>query len=184
MPLDPRAAELHRAIADHPPSDPLERAHHARVVALLAAAERPLARDAYAPGHLTASAFVLSPDGHALLLIHHRRLERWLQPGGHVEDEDASVRAAAARELHEETGAQARLAQEAPFDYDVHPIPARPGEPGHEHFDVRYLFRADSERLEARAEVKGARWVPLSELDQIATDESVRRAVRKLRAGA
>ncbi|MEN8041330.1 MAG: hypothetical protein ABFR95_07475, partial [Actinomycetota bacterium] len=54
--------------------------------------ERPMwPRSEFEPGHFTASGFVTSPDGEALLLIHHGKLDRWLQPGGHIDPEDASV---------------------------------------------------------------------------------------------
>ena len=70
----------------------------------LARSSDPTDRDRFVPGHFTASGFVVSPDGSSLLLIHHRRLDRWLQPGGHIDPEDASPIAAAAREVTEETG--------------------------------------------------------------------------------
>ncbi len=179
-----RRPSLRDLLAAHAPADDTEAAHRARMLALLDAAD-PFARTHFAPGHFTASAFVLSPDGDALLLILHRKLGRWLQPGGHIDPDDADVFAAARREVAEETGLTAVDVDPAwprLLDLDVHAIPPHPksGEPGHEHFDVRVLLRARTTALAAGEDVKDARWFPLDALPTIETDESVRRAVRKI----
>ena len=161
--------------------DPLEAAHRERMLALAEAAGDPFRRDHFAPGHFTASAFILAPSGDALLLLHHAKLDRWLQPGGHVEGDDIDLVAAARREALEEVGlAELACEVEGPFDLDVHPIPARGAEPAHEHFDVRFLFRAPHELHRRSEESHDARWVSLRELDADGFDASIRRAVRKL----
>jgi 8-oxo-dGTP pyrophosphatase MutT (NUDIX family) len=171
-------AALLRAFA---PRDGEERAHLDRMHALLRAPGDPLARSHFVPGHFTASAFVLSPDRALLLLIHHGKLDRWLQAGGHVEARDPDILGAARRELQEEAGlSDLALEVQGIFDLDVHAIPALGPEPPHEHFDVRFLFRAPSLELHADSEVKAARWVPLGEIDEVTSDRSVARAVRKL----
>src|SRR5207248_2563727 len=83
------------ALRAHPPHDTHERDHLARMLVLARAPGDPFARDHFAPGHFTASGFVLSPDARALLLIRHRKLGRWLQPGGHVDAEDRDIEDAA-----------------------------------------------------------------------------------------
>jgi len=134
-------------------------------------------------GHFTASAFVLSPDASSLLLIHHAKLLRWLQPGGHVELGDESLLHAARRELGEEAGLDdAALVEPGPFDLDIHDIPARPGEPAHAHFDVRFLFRSPSWQHRAGSDARAARWLPLADISAELSDRSVMRAVEKLRA--
>ncbi|MCB9761914.1 MAG: NUDIX hydrolase [Alphaproteobacteria bacterium] len=142
----------------------------------------PFTRAHFAPGHFTASAFVLSPDRSALLLIHHKKLGRWLQPGGHVDPEDPDLCAAARREAAEETG-QRDLPAAVPgiFDVDIHDIPPLKGEPAHQHFDVRFLFQATSRAVTQTDEVAGVRWVPLEQVSLAESDESVMRAVRKIR---
>lgn len=174
-------AALRSVLEPYRPFDAVEAAHRERMLALAAGSGDPFRRDHFAPGHFTASAFILSPRGDALLLLHHAKLDRWLQPGGHVEPADEDLLAAARREALEEVGlADLPCEVEGPFDLDVHAIPARAAEPGHEHFDVRFLFRAPHERHLRSEESHDARWFPLRELDTASFDASVLRAVHKL----
>ena len=125
--------------------------------------ERFTARDNPA-GHLTASAWVISEDHEFALLLHHKRLRRWLQPGGHIED-DRHLEAAAQREAEEETGLPVRLAQADIFDVDVHFIPAGKREPGHYHYDIRFLFYADPTLpLTGGEESHELAWIAVSDL--------------------
>nr|WP_316640768.1 NUDIX hydrolase [uncultured Roseateles sp.] len=126
-------------------------------------------------GHITASALVLNADHSKLLLIHHRIIGRWLQPGGHVEP-GQDLWASACREVAEETGVAPieRLALgpfgAMPVDIDSHAIAAnaRKGEGAHWHHDFLYLARADdSAALQAQLdEVHAVRWAPLSWLTE------------------
>ena len=141
----------------------------------------PFSRLSFSPGHFTASAFVLSPHRDALLLIFHKKLGRWLQPGGHIEAADATLINAARREVAEETALVGpRPLVPGIFDIDVHDIPARKDEPAHEHFDIRVLLAAPALATVASDEVAATRWVPLGEVATVETDESVLRAVRKI----
>lgn len=143
-----------------------------------------LSRYHFDPGHFTASGFVVSDRGKGLLLVLHRRLGMWLQPGGHIEPEDEDLWAAARREIAEETG----LTDLTPigngvFDVDVHHIPAARGEPGHEHHDVRFLFSSHGE-ASAGDGVTDIAWVPPEAIAGFSTDRSVLRAAAKLHTGS
>lgn len=175
--------ELLGELQIHAPADADEAAHLARLTAFVARTDDPFSRDNLAfgaDGHLTGSALLLSPDGGSFALIWHEKLSRWLQPGGHCEPEtDAVVAETARRELIEETelpGNLLSLLSPAPFDIDVHVIPARPdgSEPEHLHYDVRYLFRL-TEPCDFPEGVK-ARWVSLDDAKSLPDPSLVRMA--------
>jgi 8-oxo-dGTP pyrophosphatase MutT (NUDIX family) len=168
-----------KALLDYQPTDLREQEFRARMLSLLQA-RAPLSRAHFEPGHLTASAFVLSPEADAVLLIFHRKLGIWVQPGGHVEPGDLDLEAAARREVAEEVGLSLTGPAAAVFDLDIHDIPARKDEPAHQHFDVRFCLQSPTRVFAASDEVADARWVALSEIDQVTSDESVLRAARKL----
>lgn len=133
-----------------------------------------------AVGHVTGSAWVIDRSGTCALLTHHRKLGKWLQPGGHA-DGDADVARVALREAREESGLRAIVAATAGiYDVDIHPIPARGEEAAHLHYDVRFAFFADSrEAPRASAESHAVAWVPLAHIERLAIDDSVRRLVAK-----
>ena len=167
------------------PFDDAEAVHRRRMLELAVLESDPFSRHHFTPGHFTASSFVLAPDGLSILLIFHGKLHRWLQPGGHVDPEDTDLIAAARREVEEETGLRdLSLANPGVFDIDIHPIPAfrGRGEPPHEHFDVRLLFRARGMECMAASDATAVRWFPLDEITPDVSDASVMRAIRKLRA--
>jgi 8-oxo-dGTP pyrophosphatase MutT (NUDIX family) len=161
------------------PADDREAGMRDRLVAFVAAHPDAFER-ALTIGHVTASAWVVDPSRTRALLMHHRKLDKWLQLGGHA-DGDPDVRRAALREAREESGlASLRFAREQIYDLDVHPIPARPGEPAHEHFDIRFAFEADpGEPLVPSAESKELAWIALDALASYGADESVLRLSRK-----
>ena len=170
----------------HAPSDSLESKHKAAIVDLLSNTPEPFSRAQFDPGHVTASAFVVSPNRDKLLLIFHGKLHRWLQPGGHVELTDDDIVGAATREVEEETNipkSQLTLFNPPILDVDVHQIPPNPkkSEPAHGHFDIRVLFVAETELAFAGSDAKALKWVKFEDVQHCETDESVLRAVRKLR---
>lgn len=135
-----------------------------------------------AVGHITGSAWIVSDDGAEILLTHHRKLDRWLQLGGHA-DGDPDVVAVALREACEESGLEDFvLLGTGIFDLDIHPIPARKNEPEHLHYDVRYIFRSTGHtRFTVSEESHDLRWVPLEEVRILTQEESMLRMVRKWR---
>jgi ADP-ribose pyrophosphatase YjhB (NUDIX family) len=146
------------------------------------------------PGHITGSALVLDPEGRQVLLMHHRKLDKWLQLGGHA-DGDTRVDRVANKEAQEESGLSrlewirydlpdqlpGQVDRPLPFDLDIHWIPARKGEPAHRHYDVRYLLRlAQPEPIRRNAEAKELRWVPLHEASQWTEERSMQRQFQKV----
>jgi 8-oxo-dGTP pyrophosphatase MutT (NUDIX family) len=170
-----RRTDLLEALAAYRPENPQEEAVLARFLAFLDRPDPFLRADP--EGHVTASAVVARPAGDGFLLVFHRKLDRWLQPGGHVEPDDASVFAAAVREAREETGVD-RLAAplgDSILDLDVHPIPAFGSEPAHVHYDVRFLLTSE----DGGALAAGAAWFSLADVPPADRDRSLDRAVRK-----
>jgi 8-oxo-dGTP pyrophosphatase MutT (NUDIX family) len=170
-------------LADYEPADAKERAdlavmrQSAKVLAAPFSSEQEGA-------HFTGSALVVDPPGERVCLIHHRKLGRWLQPGGHAEPaDDGDLQRTALREAHEETGltVSPHPSAPSPLDVDVHAIPARGDKPGHLHLDVRFLGVAeDPEALAAQeAETLGAKWFTFSEALALADEEPLRRLLLK-----
>ncbi|HHC08984.1 MAG TPA: NUDIX domain-containing protein [Actinobacteria bacterium] len=146
----------------------------------------PFDRHRFAPGHATASGIVLTRRLDAVLLVEHRRLGRWLQPGGHVDPDDVDAEAAARREIAEETGVvDLELLAAGPVDADVHHVPARDDEPAHLHFDLRYAYFADRVDPRPKAdETHAVRWASLDELARFGVDAGLRRAIDAALAAA
>jgi 8-oxo-dGTP pyrophosphatase MutT (NUDIX family) len=157
----------------HVTSDEREEADRCAMVRLAQELADPLSRSEPS-AHFTASAFVVDESCVRTCLVQHVKLDRLLQPGGHVESSDISLEAAALREAHEETALEVELhpAAPRPFDLDIHEIPERPGEPAHFHLDVRYLVVGRGEPC------AGAAWYPIGG----AGDESVSRLAEKARS--
>ncbi len=136
------------------------------------------------PGHITGSAWILSADQRCVLLTHHRKLERWLQLGGHA-DGQTDVLQVALREAQEESGLSRftvfpATQPAAPFDIDVHLIPARGDEPAHWHHDVRFLLVAEAgQELRISDESHDLCWIERSRLLDFTSEESILRMERK-----
>jgi 8-oxo-dGTP pyrophosphatase MutT (NUDIX family) len=177
-----RHQSLTEELRHYAPADALEWEHHAALLELLTRGEAVFARGHFEPGHVTASCYVI--DGDARLLLHrHRRLGRWLQMGGHLEGDELPARAAL-REAEEESGLPGLELLGGIFDIDVHPIPAGKGEPGHRHFDVRYLARtATPERIAIDLqESEELAWADLGRAAELLNEEAGWRVIRKIRS--
>ena len=123
-------------------------------------------------GHVTGSAWLVSPDGRQVLLTHHKKLGRWLQLGGHSDGEPNTL-LVSQREAEEESGLKVQPLDESIFDIDIHEIPARADEPTHLHFDVRFLFRARDLKFVVSSESHDLRWVDLLNIEQFSNEWSV-----------
>ena len=146
------------------------------VLMLLRYSDDPFSRVQYAPGHITATACVAHPAEEAVLLIHHRRLDRWLLPGGHVEPEDADAFETARREAEEETGVVIAPVTARLVGIDVHGIPSNGKEPYHLHHDLIFAFRAASAEIRVTEETRGTVWCGAAEFDRHELPDSIRRA--------
>jgi 8-oxo-dGTP pyrophosphatase MutT (NUDIX family) len=132
-------------------------------------------------GHITGSCWIVNSDYSYTLLIHHYKLDRWLQPGGHC-DGDNDVMSVAMKEAEEETGLIVTPVSDEIFDVDVHTIPSRGDVPEHKHYDIRFLFVADmnADLLLNKRETKDIRWVRLEQLQELSTEESLIRMQKKV----
>lgn len=131
------------------------------------------------PGHLTASAWVVAKDTRSALMLHHAKLDKWLQPGGHADGEE-DLEAVARRELVEETGLDIAATEGFFFDVDIHEIPARGHDAAHFHFDLRFLFLLENQLPFAiNHESREARWVQLDKVASLNGSRSIVRMVEK-----
>lgn len=174
----PTRMDLHTELVAHAAWDAGEAEMKARMCDFVAAQPACFERSLQI-GHMTASAWVVSPDRQQVLLVLHRKLGKWLQPGGHA-DGNPDLRAVALQEVLEETGLQGRLAQAHIFDIDVHAIPARGNDPLHDHYDVRFLVEADPEApLTISAESRELRWVPIHAVAALNGERSITRMIER-----
>jgi len=177
----PSRSELIDLLTAYDPADEAEQRYRLAMLDLAAVAHDPFDRHDYSPGHFTASAFVLHPEGDRILVIHHAKLGIWVQPGGHIDPEDESIIGAAAREVTEETGVSA-LEPVLPglVDIDIHVFAGHGDQPRHLHHDLRFAFVAGDAALAPTSEVGEAVWATPPALEGLGVDVSVTRPVGKL----
>ena len=136
-------------------------------------------------GHVTGSALVTDKSHKYVLLTHHKKLDKWLQLGGHADGDD-DILSVALKEASEESGLSALrvvsfMGEKMPFDVDVHKIPERGLEPAHYHYDVRYLLEGDKDLpLVMSDESKDLRWFSLEEAKALTSEWSMLRQFQKL----
>jgi 8-oxo-dGTP pyrophosphatase MutT (NUDIX family) len=172
--------KLEQAIAHYADRYPDEHEVTDRFFGLLAEHENCFERDCWA-GHITGSAWLVDPSRNDLLLTHHKKLNMWLQLGGHSDGESDTVQVAL-REAREESGLRTEILDESVFDLDVHEIPARKSDPAHYHFDVRFALRALDRDYTVSDESLDLAWVPIAELETVTTEISILRMRDKWRA--
>ena len=131
-------------------------------------------------GHVTGSAWLVDRAGKRVLLTHHKKLNMWVQLGGHA-DGDPDVFRVARREALEESGLEGVVpVSDRIFDIDVHQIPARGDEPEHLHWDLRYAFRAaGNDAYRVSEESHDLAWIEIRSLESVTQEESMLRMARK-----
>lgn len=174
-----------QSLENHQPFDATEAAHLLIVRDFVREKSAAFWQRSTLSGHVTGSAFIVNNDQTHTLLLHHAKLNRWVQPGGHLDETDDSPAAGALREAIEETGIAAlSLASDALFDVDVHLIPERNQdkihEPAHYHHDARYLVIAGVKDVTISSESLAFRWVALTELAGGRHESGLVRMARKL----
>ncbi len=178
---------LDELLAQYQPYDETEAAMIAQLQQFLAglAAEAAFGRDLVGEeplrGHITGSAWITNGDASQVVMLHHAKLGRWLQPGGHC-DGQSDVLAVAMRETEEETGLPVSVLRHNVFDIDVHRIPEYWNTPEHWHYDVRFLLQSDDTITpQASHESRAVRWVSLDEAVALNQTPSIARLVAKTR---
>ena len=178
--LEP-APELARAraiLASYAPPTPEQTAVRARILDFIDEHPRDAHERTCIPGHLTASAITVDPGRERVLLTFHKKLERWLQFGGHC-DGDANLLAVAWRETREESGIEPSCISARPIDVDVHVIPAHKDDPAHLHLDTRYLVELDPQVTPVvSAESVELAWFTAAGARDLELDDSLRRLLR------
>lgn len=177
--------QLQYLLNGHAPEDAEEAESLRRMQSLVLALDDPFSRHQRL-AHFTGSALVMDAATGRIALIHHAKLGRWLQPGGHAEVEDCGLlHKTALREAREETGCNVALYRlsTAPLDVDAHPIPARGSEEAHLHLDLRFLVVAQNPEALSfdMNESLGARWVSFEEVLEMTEETALRRLISKAR---
>lgn len=177
-------AELRAQLAAYAQRQPAQATLADEFSTLLDDPENPFLRERLA-GHFTGSAWLVSADGERVLLTHHRKLDRWLQLGGHA-DGDRNLARVALKEAEEESGLSGLVLEDgALFDIDKHWIPERRDVPGHWHYDARYVVRAvGSEQFAISEESLALAWreirdVAAAVIDAPDNDDSLPRMAKR-----
>jgi len=177
--------ELRAQLADYARRHPEHAALADEFGTLLDDVENPFLRSRLV-GHFTGSAWLVSADGDRVLLTHHRKLNRWLQLGGHA-DGERDLAKVALTEAEEESGLTGLVLEDGAvlFDIDKHWIPERPDVPGHWHYDARYVVRAvGSEAFAISEESLALAWREVTDVANAAIetpdgDDSLPRMARR-----
>ncbi|WP_296620493.1 NUDIX hydrolase [Marivirga sp.] len=130
--------------------------------------------------HFTASAWILNPNTQEVLLLHHKKLDKWLQPGGHA-DGETDLEKVARKEANEETALEnLDLVSDQVFDIDIHLIPEKKGIPQHDHYDVRFAyFCSNKGGTQINSESKDFQWINIKDVHTLTKEPSILRMVKK-----
>jgi 8-oxo-dGTP pyrophosphatase MutT (NUDIX family) len=189
--LGASVARIIAILEQHPCDDEKERADVQRIIQL--AQRHPnITSPLCEVGHITGSSMIVHPASRRVLLNHHKKFDRWMQFGGHM-DNDLEPHITALREAREESGlmdlvfaplnraaGEGQVVGVRPFDIDVHEVPARTDRPEHLHLDLRYLLATDQpDAAQATDESNDIRWFAVAELPALNLEPGVWRMIRK-----
>jgi len=171
---------LKSSLNTYPATSVVEKEYKSRMLNLLNRhGHQAFTRDLH-HAHFTASAWILNKEKNKVLLLHHTKLNKWLQPGGHADGEMNLLKVARKEAAEESNLTNLKLLQNQIFDIDIHVIPKRNEVIEHEHFDVRFIFTTeDEDKTQINNESKGFKWVNLAKIDQLTNEESILRMLRK-----
>jgi len=138
-----------------------------------------------AVGHITGSAWLVNKELTHVFFTHHKKLDKWFQPGGHS-DGNANTLAVAMNEASEESGIEDVFIQPLSdniFDIDIHTIPARKNELEHLHYDIRFILETDmSHPLNISDESHEIAWIAINDIPKYTTEESIQRMLKKMKS--
>jgi 8-oxo-dGTP pyrophosphatase MutT (NUDIX family) len=170
--------DIFQLLLDYRRRHPAESATIDRFEAFIGSEPRCFQRNCWA-GHVTGSAWIVNQQRTHVLLTHHRKLNRWLQLGGHSDGEDNPLRVAC-REAVEESGLAVEPVCDLLFDIDIHLIPARQDDPAHHHFDARFaLTTVGGDAYRVSDESHALCWVKIDQIEAVTTEPSMLRMARK-----
>ncbi len=171
-------ASLRQLIENYCARYPVEKTAQS-ILSFLQANKNPFSRKNQ-HGHFTGSAWIVNPDKSKILMTHHKKIGKWLQLGGHADDEEDLLKVSQ-REAKEESGLNnfVILSKEI-FDMDIHEIPSIGSEPKHLHYDIRFLLEANPEEsIIVSDESYDVAWIELDRIQQINSEDSIIRMVKK-----
>lgn len=151
-------------------------------VNLLINSLNPFHREFYHPGHFVASAWILNKEKSQVLLTYHKKLNRWLQLGGHA-DGNSNIKGVALKEGYEESGLrELQFLTPHIFDLSIHDFPQSKECPTHKHFDIRFLLHSSiSNDYVISDESHDLKWVALEDVYRFNDNPELLRLVEKTR---
>ena len=171
-------ASLRQLIENYCAGYPTEKTAQS-ILSFLQADKNPFSRKNF-HGHFTGSAWIVNPDKSKILMTHHKKIGKWVQLGGHADDEEDLLKVSL-REAKEESGLNnfVILSKEI-FDMDIHEVPSIGSEPKHLHYDIRFLLEANPEEsIIVSDESYDVAWIELDKIQQINSEDSIIRMVKK-----
>jgi 8-oxo-dGTP pyrophosphatase MutT (NUDIX family) len=171
-------ASLRQLIENYCARYPIEKTAQS-MLSFLQADKNPFSRKNH-HGHFTGSAWIVNPDKSKILMTHHKKIDKWLQLGGHADDE-VDLLKVSQREAKEESGlCNFVILSKEIFDMDINEFPSIGSEPRHLHYDIRFLLEADHEEsVTVSDESYDVAWIELDKIQQINSEDSIMRMVKK-----